>query len=309
MKSFFPPALSCGDKVALTAPASPVSSETLRSAVDSLRFLGLEPIVMPSCRMSYGYLSGGDFRRACDINDAFASKEIKGVFCIRGGYGSARLLPLINSEIIKKNPKPFIGFSDITALHAAPTLFGPMVTFHGPMPCTAYRDLDDFTLSSLKFWLFSPGKEIQLKNPPDCPLRTELPGEAYGRLTGGNLSVLVSTLGSPYEIDTRKKILFIEDINEEPYKIDRALTALSLAGKFRDCSGIITGTFSGCGMCGSDNYPAAENIIKEIIGKYRKPFVSNLQAGHIPRQMTLPIGAFIRIKAPSVHTSAEISVL
>lgn len=308
MGPFFPPPLSSGDKVALTAPASPVSPEALSLAVDSLIFLGLEPVIMPSCTSRCEYLSGSDSRRADDINHAFASREIKGIFCIRGGYGSARLLPLLDTAIIQKNPKPFVGYSDITALHCASSIFGPMVTFHGPMPSSGYRLMDDFTLASLKLWLFSPDKAKSLENPPEHRLEIICPGKASGILTGGNLSVLVSTLGSPYEIDTKGKILFIEDVNEEPYKIDRALTSLTLAGKFRDCSAVLLGTFSECEPKNPTCEYSADSIIRHTVSALEKPVVSNIRAGHIPCQLTLPMGALIHIDAVS-SAAPKISVL
>ena len=289
--------LDAGDRVALIAPSSPAAPAVLDAAVRSLEFLGLMPVVMPSCRMRHGYLSGSDSVRAEDINKAFASGNIKGIFCLRGGYGSARLLPLINYDIIRNNPKIFIGYSDITALHAAFNQICELPTLHGPMPGADYTSLDKFSLDSLKNSLFSRKSMTALENPPTLHLKALFPGKASGVLTGGNLTVLASTLGSLYEIDTRNKIVFLEDVNEPLYKIDRALTALELAGKFRDCSGVILGTFTGCENCSPDDSLSFSEIIDEIIFRHRKPVISNLYAGHTYPQITLPLGRPVSISA------------
>lgn len=307
----YPPPLNTGDDVALTAPASPVATDTLDRAVLSLKALGLEPVVMPSCKASCGYLSGEDELRAKDINHAFADEKIKGIFCLRGGYGSMRLLPSVDYDMIRQNPKIFVGYSDITALHTAINRLSGLITFHGPMPGTDYTSLDDFTLASLKRCLFSPHIIKHLVNPSHQKIKILRSGSASGILTGGNLSMLAATLGSPYEIDTADKILFIEEVNEPSYKIDRALTSLALAGKLRDCAGIILGTFTGCGST-NDRYTAASlsinEVISEVILKYEKPAILNLRAGHIDTQITLPMGAQVRLSLPE-NGSPKISVL
>jgi len=135
----WPTPLKYGDKVAITAPSSPVSDEKLEMSVESIKFLGLEPVVMPSCNMAHGYLAGPDKQRADDINTAFADDTIKGIFCLRGGYGTTRLLPMLDFNMIKNNPKVFIGYSDISSLHFNINQKCNLVTFHGPMPTTDYR--------------------------------------------------------------------------------------------------------------------------------------------------------------------------
>ena len=302
-----PSPLAEGDSVAITAPASPISPALLHNAVRSVEFLGLKPVVMASCKMSHGYLSGEDEARAADINDAFAAKEIKGIFCLRGGYGCMRLLPFLDYQSIRQNPKVFIGYSDITALHTAINKLSGLITFHGPMPSIDYTSLDRFTLTSLKTMLFCRRKALDIKNPCDQKITTLLPGSASGMLTGGNLALLASTLGSPYEVNTKGRILFMEDVNEPPYRLDRAFTALSLAGKFEDCSGIILGTFKGC--CQSDSgVLSIYDIVREVILKYGKPTVINLRAGHVYPQLTLPMGEQISLTAHE-KTEPNISVL
>lgn len=312
-----PAPLKKGDRAAIVAPASAVSSAVLDIAACSIEFLGLTPVVMPCCRMSHGYLSGPDHLRARDLNQAFSDPDIAAIFCLRGGYGTPRLLPLLDFDMIRKGPKPFIGYSDITALHTALNQLGGFVTFHGPMPSADYRSMDRFSLESLKRCLFAPELPGSFKNPPEENFQVLYPGKARGILTGGNLSLLTATLGSPYEIDTRGKILFIEEVGELPYRVDRSLTALALAGKFRDCAGIVLGTFTNCqepAICSSPHAtgapktriassapdepdaPAAaasltlEEVFREIIMPWRKPTIANFRAGHVEQQSTVALG-------------------
>ncbi|MDO4545443.1 MAG: LD-carboxypeptidase [Bacillota bacterium] len=309
MKSLsYPKPLKPGDKVALTAPSSPVPKENLDAAVNSIEMLGLDPVIMASCSMVHGYMAGPDRQRADDLNRAFADETIKGIFCLRGGFGAARLLPLLDFDTIRRNPKVLVGYSDITALHTAINKLCGFVTFHGPMPNTDYRKLDAFTMDSLKACLFSPETIKGLQNPDGQPFNVLRSGSACGPLTGGNLSLLVSTLGSAYEIDTRGKILFLEDVGERPYRLDKALTALSLAGKFRDCSGIILGTFTECEEPDHEKVPPGtiiaqealsfEQIIEEVILPWNKPVLANFRAGHSYPQSSLPLGAALTMELP-----------
>lgn len=320
MKSLiYPRPLMPGDKVALTAPSSPVPEKNLEAAVKSIEFMGLRPVVMKSCRLHHGYMAGNDRQRADDLNNAFADQDIHGIFCLRGGYGASRLLSLLDFDMIRRNRKIFIGYSDVTALHTAISRLCGFVTFHGPMPNTDYRRLDSFTMDSLKTALFGPHERILLKNPVHEDMIVMNGGTAEGILTGGNLSLLSSTLGSPYEIDTKDRILFIEDVGEMPYRLDKSLTALALAGKFRDCSGIILGTFTECDEPAPDAVPpgtviassslSLRQIIEEVVLPWKKPTLFNFRAGHIYPQSTLPMGALVRMKLDTVSSAAELSVL
>lgn len=295
-----PEPLKAGDRVALAAPSSPVSMSILEKSIASINFLGLEPVVMPSCHMNHGYLSGPDHQRADDINKAFADPTIKGIFCLRGGFGATRILPLLDYHMIRENPKAFIGYSDITALHTAFNQLCGFITFHGPMPNTSYSRMAPYSLNSLKQNLFSSQPPGIIINPEHQPLKTIYPGKVRGMITGGNLSLLQGTLGSPYEVDTKDKILFLEDVGERPYRLDKALTALSLAGKFRDCAGIILGTFTECQEPDADTVPpntriaasalTLQEIIDEVIRPWGKPTIANFRAGHVDPQSTIPLG-------------------
>lgn len=317
-KLFYPRPLQPGDTVALTAPSSPVPAPNLEAAVKSVELLGLHPLVMPSCREHHGYMAGTDAQRAADLNEAFSRTDIAGIFCLRGGFGAMRLLPLLDFDRIRQNPKPLIGYSDITALHTAINKLCGFITFHGPMPNTDYTRLDDFTLDALKAQLFHPEHVHELKNPQGEELQILSPADTSGtphtlakttpvtgRLTGGNLSLVAGTLGSPWEIDTRGAILFLEDVGERPYRLDRNFTALALAGKFKECAGIILGTFTDCdepphddptdsGII-ADHTLTLHEIISEVVLPYKKPTLLNYRAGHMYPQSTLPMGAEISI--------------
>ncbi|NLP30894.1 MAG: LD-carboxypeptidase [Clostridiales bacterium] len=286
-----PKSLKAGSRVALIAPSSPVSEGKLQSSLESLKFLRLEPVMFPSCTMKNGYLSGSDSCRAKDINDAFQDESIDGIFCIRGGYGATRLLPLIDYSIIKNNPKIFVGYSDITALHCVFNKLCGFITIHGPMPNTGYHLMDYYSLQSLSDLIFSNEAIGIVINPPNEYIETIYPGVAEGIITGGNLSVMVSALGSPYEIDTKDKILFIEDVDEPPYRIDRNLTALALAGKLNDCKGIILGTFDNCIESKGEPTLSLKEIFEEIIVPFKKPTIYNFRSGHIYPQISIPMGA------------------
>lgn len=285
-----PEKLRPGDRVALTAPSSPVPSDKLDDAVRSIEYLGLEPVVLESCRLSRGYMAGPDEIRAENINRAFRDSSIKAVFCLRGGFGASRLLPLLDLAAIRENPKLFVGYSDITVLHTVFNRLCGFITFHGPMPNTDYTSMDDFTFSRLRSLLFEDPPLVRAENPEGEDMTVLSEGRCSGLLTGGNLSLLAGTLGSPYEIDTKGRILFIEEVDEEPYRIDRYLTALSLAGKFRDCEGVILGTFAGCESSSADSL-SIRDIASDVILAWGKPVLENLRSGHIYPQLTLPMGA------------------
>ena len=299
--------LSKCDKVALIATSSPLPDDNIERGIDSILFLGLEPVVFPSCAKHHGYLAGKDVDRANDINTAFADESIKGIFCLRGGYGSTRLLNLIDFDMIKKNPKVFAGYSDITSLHVAITQKCGFITFHSPMPNTRYRQMDDFSLKSLTDNLFSNKPLGEVFNPPGEIITTIVPGICEGPVIGGNLSLLQGTLGSPYAVDTKGKILFIEEVGDAPYRVDRALTALALAGKFDDCAGIILGTFADCvppdietaepnSLIAEGSLTLAQ-IFDEVVKPFNKPTILNFRSGHVYPQLTIPMGAQLKLDA------------
>lgn len=285
-----PTPLKAGNKVALIAPSGPLlHTQRLNYAMRYLNGLGLIPICGESCHVRHGYLAGRDYLRARDINRAFGDADIKGIFCIRGGYGAARILDRINYDAARHNPKFFCGYSDVTALHSAFNQRANLVTFHTPMLCEAsFQRADTYTLGYFNKFMFETSINGDLNNPPARMWKFLTNGRTQGRLCGGNLTVIASLLGTPYELDTKGKIIFLEDIGEEPYKIDRMLNQLQMAGKFDDAVGIVFGDFTDC-----ESDDAASSLsIQEIIGglHFKIPVLYNFACGHCTPTASLPLG-------------------
>lgn len=232
--------------------------------------------------------------RAHNINQAFADKDVKGIFCIRGGYGAARILDAIDYDNVRKNPKFFCGYSDITALHIAFNQQANLMTFHTPMVCEAgFCDADAYTLEYFNKCIFGKIDDIYIENPNGFTWEFLVEGNAEGVLCGGNLSVITSLMGTPYEIDTKGKVLFLEDIGEEPYRIDRMLTQLHLADKLKYVAGIIFGDFADC--CAKDEKNSL--TIQEIISNFelKIPIVYGISCGHCAPTLSLPLGAMVKL--------------
>lgn len=287
-----PKPLKCGDMIGLIGPAGPTSIDRIEPSIKSIENLGLKVILGESCRKSHGFLSGSDNLRANDINKMFEDKSIKGIFAIRGGYGSARLLHMLDYEMIKKNPKVFTGYSDITVLHNVLNQKCKLITFHTPMPASElYKGVDCYTMDYFTRNIFSNKPLGKLENPKGQEIKTFISGYATGKLVGGNLSLVVSTLGTPYEINTKGKILFLEDIDEFPYKIDRMFLQLKQSGKLKDAAGIILGAWTDCEANEGDNSLSLMEIFEELIKPENKPTIYNLACGHCMPTMSIPLGA------------------
>ncbi|MBS7528684.1 LD-carboxypeptidase [Fusibacter paucivorans] len=300
----YPKALRQGDTVAVLCPSTPTFREKVDKAEIGLKRLGLKPLMMPSCYAYHGHLAGRDSLRLKDLHDAFRSPDINGIINLKGGSGATRLLASLDYDLIAQNPKVFIGYSDITALHTAIHQMTGLVTYHGPMATSDIfindENCDEYSLNSFKANIMTPGGyHGLLTNPPGESFSIFSEGICEGELIGGNLSLLTQTLGSPYEVDTKGKILFLEDVDEPIYKIDKMLTALALAGKFRDCHGILFGTFSGCKPEYKKSYGgedlSLETVIEEVVVPWQKPILANLRAGHNFPQPTLAIGGKIQM--------------
>ena len=277
-----PQKLRKGDTVAVLATSGPCDASRLDAGVQYLQGLGLNVRVMQSCHASHGtYLAGSDAVRLQDLHTAFADPTVKGIIVARGGYGAARLLPYIDYDLLRRNPKIFVGYSDVTALHTAINQLCGFATFHGPMVTGISREssTDTVTLKSLEDALFNARG-----TPPIVQPKTLVPGRARGVLTGGNLCVIASLLGTPYEIKTRGRILFLEEINEEPYRVDRLLLQLKLAGKLRDAAGIVLGDFT------PETMQTLHMTISEIIVPEGVPTVYGLSCGHALPNITLMLG-------------------
>lgn len=293
--------LKRGDTVGLVGTSGVIPEDRLQQGIEFVRSLGFEVVVGESCREKYGYLSGSDELRAGDINRMFADTKIDAVFCMRGGYGTPRIIDRIDYEMIKKNPKIFIGYSDITSLHIAFNQRGEFVTYHSPMPSTEfYKGVDEETLKSFLENIMdeeelSSQERIGLRNLGDKELEILTHGKVEGELTGGNLTLIAAMIGTPYEIECKGKILFIEDIDEEPYRIDRMLNQLRLAGKFEDAAGIILGCFTNCEPKQPEKSLTLDQVIDDILKPFGKPIVKNFTAGHCLPTLTLPIGKKVEL--------------
>ncbi|AOY75045.1 S66 peptidase family protein [Clostridium formicaceticum] len=301
-----PKALELGDTIGIIAPASPSTKKKIDLAKEKLNALGYKVRVGKSCYAAHGYLAGKDDLRAEDVNHMFEDEMIKGIICLRGGYGATKILDKLDFKAIENNPKVFVGYSDITALHLAINQKCHLVTFHGPMAASDFAgDMEDFTrVSFLKAVTTSHPME-DTENPVSEKLKCLVEGEATGKIIGGNLSLIAATMGTPYEIDTKGKLLFLEDIGEAPYRIDRMLTQLALAGKFHDAVGIILGDFKDCEASQEEKSLDLMEVFKEIILPYGKPTVYNLKAGHCSPMLTLPFGVNTILKATETKLYIE----
>ncbi|WP_329274350.1 S66 peptidase family protein [Streptomyces sp. NBC_00691] len=278
-----PSPLRPGDTVAVVAPAGPVDATEMSAARSLLESWGLTVRSTPrlfSTRL--GYLAGSDEDRLDDLTEAWLEPEVRGVFCARGGYGTQRIADLLDyPRLAAAGPKFLVGSSDITCLHQAWGDRLGLVTLHGPMPaCRPLHD-DEETARHLHAALFGPSaRSLALAGP------VLVPGRAEGRLTGGNLSLLASSMGTPTAPDTEGCVLFLEEVGEDAYRLDRSLTQLRRAGVLQRTAGVVLGDFSACGPPED-----VEGVLRDRLSDLGVPVASGLPAGHGLRQLTLPLGA------------------
>ncbi|RXT05380.1 LD-carboxypeptidase [Ammoniphilus sp. CFH 90114] len=290
-----PKAIQPGDTIGVIAPSSPVPQEKMKKSLSIFKEFGYQLKLGQTLGQEYGYLAGSDPVRAHDINQMFADPEVDAIMCLRGGYGTPRILEMLDYDLIKRNPKPFIGYSDITALHTAIHRHTGLVTFHGPMIAELADEPDSRTWPTLFHHLSQP--DLAMRYPTDMFQYTINEGTAEGRLVGGNLCLLVATLGTAFEVDTKDKIFFIEDIGEEPYSIDRMLTQLRLAGKLQQAKGLLFTDFSEAEPKQYDPSLSLEQVLHDIIKPLGIPSYYGLKSGHCQPNLTLPIGVRARMNA------------
>ena len=289
-----PPVPAAGACVALVAPAGPLRGEAdIARAEENVRSFGWEPVVATHALARSGYLAGTDAERLADINRAFADDRVDAVWCIRGGYGVMRLLDQIDYAALRRRPKPLIGYSDITALHAAVGTRCEIVTYHGP---TARAELTPFSRDSL-------GRALSQSGEPcgrAASAETLSSGRARGRLTGGNLALLCALAGTPYAPDYDGAILVVEDVNEPVYGIDRMLTQLRLSGALARCAGLVFGAFTDL-PTGAPEENGGARTLAEVLADAahwaRIPCMAGAPVGHIDDQWTVPLGATAELDA------------
>ncbi|MDX2230673.1 MAG: LD-carboxypeptidase [Leptolyngbyaceae cyanobacterium bins.349] len=303
-----PPVLRPGDTVGMVAPASNAyEPEEIQIAKETMELYGFNVVLGKNINAQNGYLAGSDAQRAADLNEMFRRPDIRGIVTFSGGYGCSRILPLLDYAQMQRSPKVVVGHSDITALLIGIYQKTGLITFHGSSGLTG---VGEYAMAHFRRTIMTTQTIGGIAKPPQPTpgtiernhrLITIVPGRATGQLIGGNLTLVTNLIGTPYEPDTRGKILFLEDIGEEPYRIDRMLTQLWLAGKLQDAAGIALGRFVDC-------YPkefrasffqtiSLENVLRDRLEPLGKPTLYNLMFGHVRENAVLPIGATATLDA------------
>jgi len=282
----------------LVCPSSPLSDDQpIHDIARAVEGLGFQVKIGSSCygAAPNGYAAAVASIKAADINQAFADPEIHAVWCVRGGSTAWEVPPLLDYACIAANPKPFIGFSDITTLHLAIRQRCGLVTFHGP---TANRALkwsgaDNFSWRSLADMLALEA-ELPIENPPGEEIAGLCPGRAEGELTGGNLCLVTSSIGTPWQIDAAERILFLEDVGEAVYAIERMLNQLRCAGILESAAGLVFGAFTNCHNAYREDYGPLE-LLRDYFAGWPKPVLYNIRSAHCSPMATLPLGAYCTI--------------
>ena len=319
-------ALRPGDTVGFVAPASPLGRERMELARRRLEEMGLKVRVPADLYRQRGYLAGTDQQRADELMAMFRDPEIKAILPGTGGYGTTRMLDLLDYNVIRANPKVFLGFSDITGLHLAIQRRTGLITFHSPNPMWGLGSENNLhPLAAKYFWRAllaeeyekdddgTPGYVIELPSGASGhaddaaenaagesiaavpAVEIMVPGKARGRLTGGNLSLVTALMGTPYEMETDGRVLFLEDVGERPYRIDRYLSQLRLAGKFDHAAAIVLGHFRDCEPKPDEQSLSLHQVFEDYFADMDVPVILNFPAGHVRYNGTLPIGALVEI--------------
>jgi muramoyltetrapeptide carboxypeptidase len=283
-----PPILRAGDTVGIVTLGSPRDAETINARIQFLENMGFRVVVGEYVFSSMGFVAATPQQRAADLMRLFENPEVRAIIPVRGGSGVADILQYLDFSVINRNPKIITGYSDITVLLNALYSWADLITFHSLLlldfrPTTPAYNFDQFFTATST--LLSPR---ELLNPPEMPLLSRVPGNVTGEIVGGNLTSFMDTLGTPLEVDTRGKILFIEETHEAASRVYRFLSHLIRAGKIDDCAGIIMGECSNCELAYGKSY---EDLITEVMVPLAKPLMSNLASGHGYYKMAIPIGA------------------
>jgi muramoyltetrapeptide carboxypeptidase len=299
-----PPRLEPGSRIGLIAPAGPLlERDDLTRAQELCRALGYEPVLGSNAYSRHGYLAGTDDQRLADLNAFLRDPELDAIWCIRGGYGALRLLDRVDYDAMARQPKALVGFSDITALLNAVTRLSGVVTYHGPV---ARAPMPQFTRRHFERVLGSaeePGRLDRLPPPPDVLVPQEhrivtlVGGSAEGPLAGGNLSLLHCLIGTPYFPDLYRAILFLEDVGEDLYNVDRMLAHLRLVGALKNLVGVAVGRFTDLDRAHSDGALGFDEVLATYLEPLGIPVAYGFPIGHIESQWTLPLGVRARLNA------------
>lgn len=293
----FPPPLKPGGTVLLAAPSSPLAeSQPVEAIAGAVEALGYRVRVGASCRGTSpcGYAAAPPEVRAADLNGGFADPAVDAIWCVRGGSTAWQLPGLLDPRLIAANPKPFIGFSDVTTLHLFLQKRCGLITFHGP---TANKALgwaeEGFSWASLRAAL-EMRETLAFENPPGEPVAPLRPGRASGELVGGNLSLVVQSLGTPWQIETAGRILYLEDVDEGVYALDRMLSQLRLAGVLSAAAGLVFGAFTECRNAYRADY-GPQALLADLFRDWPAPVLCNVRSAHCRPMATLPLGAVCAI--------------
>lgn len=297
IKRIKPKRLKKGDTIGLIAPGGYISEDAFIESIENIEKLGLKPYFTDNILARNGYLGGSDEKRSNDIIHMFINDKVDGIICARGGYGCNRILPMLDYDAIKANPKVLVGYSDITALHNAIYAKTGLVTFHGPVATSTFND---FSINNFVNVIMEPKDRYVFKHSDDYKkggdfeIYTIREGKAKGELIGGNLRIVVTLPGTPYDVDFTNKILYLEEIDEKPYRIDRMLTELLLAEKLQQVAGIALGVLRKCdkkvgSQKGEETFSLKE-VLMDRLYDLGVPVIYGLSFGHIENKYTLPFG-------------------
>ena len=300
-----PAALRAGDTVGIVAPASSFKRDEFEAGCEALRQMGYKPVCSESIFAHDLYFAGSPERRIQELEEMFERDDVKAIICARGGYGANYLLPRLDLQKLAATPKIIVGYSDITSLLTYFCDAGRFVTFHGPMVAKDFAKPDGFDLASWQHAL-TGAEKWRLDFGADSGVKSLASGSAEGVLYGGCLSMLVASLGTPYEIGTDDTVFFIEDVGTKPYQVDRMLMHLKLAGKLAGVRGIIFGEMLDCIQSPDQRY-TLEEVVMRVVGDLGVPVAYGLRSGHVSRQnITLPIGVKAALNVDSTSVSLEI---
>ncbi len=297
-----PKRLEKGDLIGLVTPGGTIKSEQLTETVEKLEGFGFRTYFKESVLSEYGYLAGTDRERADELMQMFTDENVDAILCVRGGYGSIRLLDLLDYDQIQQNPKALIGYSDITALLTSIYERTGLVTFHGPMGVSSFND---FTYHSFENILMNPQRhqrypyerEANTEGNPEYDIYTINEGKAEGKLIGGNISVLDSMIGSAYEPDFENRIVYLEEVGEQTYRVDKMLFHLLYATNIKKAAGIVMGVFDECNLNKEEPKLTLKQAITDLLKPLGIPVSYGLSFGHIASMITIPNGIKARMNA------------
>ncbi|GAX90302.1 S66 peptidase family protein [Effusibacillus lacus] len=287
-----PPILQRGDTIGIVTLGSPLGANIINERVQTLRTMGFNVILGKNVYAYTGFLAGPPEQRAADLMDMFRNKAVKMILPSRGGVGVGGILPYLDFEVIRQNPKIVTGYSDITVLLNVLYQYADLITFHSLLLIDFRRETPAYNFNQFFAATSTLTAPRQIQNPPGIPLISRVQGNVTGRVVGGNLTSFVGTLGTPYEIDTRGKIILIEETHEPVNTVYRFVSHLLLAGKFRDCAGIIIGQCTDCQIAYGTTF---DDMVNAVLVPLGKPLMTNLQTAHGLYKAAIPIGANVNL--------------